>query len=92
MKLNIWAFSLALGICWGVGIFVVTWWVLQIGAIEPGATTLLGRVYIGYNVSALGSVIRAVWGFVTGFIGGLVFCWLYNAFDKTAASGAEQPS
>ena len=92
MKLNIRAFSLALGICWGVGIFVVTWWVMVLGATEPGTITLLGRVYFGYNVSALGSIIGAVWGFITGFVGGVIFSWLYNTLDKTLTSEAEQPS
>ena len=92
MKLNIWAFSLALGICGGAGIFLVTWWVLAFGAMEPGSTTLLGRVFIGYNLSALGRGIGAVWGFITGFVGGVIFSWLYNTLDKTLTSEAEQPS
>jgi hypothetical protein len=29
-------------------------------------------------MSPLGSVIGLLWGLVDGFIGGLVFAWLYN--------------
>ena len=40
--------------------------------------TFLGRVYIGYAISPLGSVLGLVWGFVDGLIGGAIFAWLYN--------------
>ena len=60
MKLNVKAFALACGLIWGFGLFVLTWWIM----LFEGATdeiTLIGRVYIGYNISALGSVFGLGW-------------------------------
>ena len=77
MKLNIRAFALACGLLWGFGLFVITWWIIATG----GATTdptFLGRIYLGYRLDGLGSVIGLAWGFVDGLIGGAVFAWLYN--------------
>jgi len=40
--------------------------------------TFLGRVYRGYAVTPLGSLIGMIWAFVDGLIGGAIFAWLYN--------------
>jgi hypothetical protein len=77
MKLNIKAFALACGIIWGVGLFCLTWWIIAFDG-ATGEPTLIGMLYRGYNISAMGSVIGLVWGFFDGLIGGLVFAWLYN--------------
>ncbi|MBU1864590.1 MAG: bacteriophage holin [Candidatus Omnitrophica bacterium] len=77
MILNIKAFALACGIIWGIAVFALTWWVI----IFDGVTrerTILGRVYRGYSVSPLGSIIGLVWGVFDGLIGGAVLAWLYN--------------
>ena len=77
MKLNITAFMLACGLLWGLGLFLATWWIIATG----GATTdptFLSRIYPGYSLDALGSVIGLAWGFFDGLIGGAVFAWLYN--------------
>jgi hypothetical protein len=61
-----------------VGLFCLTWWII---AFE-GAThdvTLIGRLYRGYTVSPLGSLIGLAWALPDGFIGGAIFAWLYNA-------------
>jgi hypothetical protein len=85
MKLNIKAFALACGIIWGLGLFCLTWWVIAFDG-ATGEPTLIGMLYRGYNISAMGSVIGLVWGFFDGLIGGLVFAWLYNRLiDFTAA-------
>lgn len=77
MKLNIKAFALTCGILWGIAVFALAWWMIfQRGA--TGELTTLGQIYIGFNLSALGSLIGLVWGFVDGLIGGAIFAWLYN--------------
>jgi len=77
MKLNVKAFALTCGLVWGLGILVLTWWII---AFEGAArdVTFLGRVYRGYNISPLGSVIGLVWALADGAIGGAIFAWLYN--------------
>jgi len=77
MKSNVKAFALTCGICLGVGVFLMTWWVILFEG-STGAVTPIGVVFRGYSVSPLGSVIGLVWGIVTGLIGGGVLAWLYN--------------
>ncbi len=77
MKLNIKAFALTCGILWGVGLLLITWWIILL----EGATneiTMFGRVYLGYNISPLGSLIGFVWAFVDGIIIGAILAWVYN--------------
>lgn len=77
MKLHVRAFALASGLMWGLGLFALTWWIIAF----DGAThevTLIGRLYRGYNISPLGSIIGLVYGFVDAWIGGALMAWLYN--------------
>ncbi|HEX9665194.1 MAG TPA: bacteriophage holin [Thermodesulfobacteriota bacterium] len=77
MKLNTRAFALTCGIIWGLGLFVLTWWMIAFGG-ATGEKTMIGKIYIGYNISAAGSLIGLIWGFVDALIGGAIFAWLYN--------------
>ena len=80
-KLDVKAFGLALGILWsacvvllGITSALFNWgnaWV-----------KLLSLCYIGYNVTVVGVIIGAVWGFFDAFIGAVIFAWLYNKFAK----------
>lgn len=79
MKLNVRAFALTCAFVWGFGLMILTWWIM----LFEGSTyeiTLIGKIYRGYNISFVGSVIGLVWGFFDGLIGGAVFAWLYNKF------------
>ena len=77
MQLNIKAFALTCGILWGVGLFFLTWWLILLEG-SSGDPTLIGRFYVGYNISPSGSIIGFLWGCADGVIGGLAFGWLYN--------------
>jgi hypothetical protein len=77
MKLNVKAFGLACGLLWGLGLFAITWWIIALDG-ATGEATLIGRVYRGYTITPLGSVIGLVWATFDGLIGGVVFAWLYN--------------
>jgi hypothetical protein len=77
MKLNVKAFALSFGLIWGLGLMMLTWWIM----LFDGAThepTLIGQIYRGYNISWTGSFIGLVWGFFDGLIGGAVSAGLYN--------------
>lgn len=68
---------------WGLGLFFLTWWIIAF----DGAThevTMIGRLYRGYNISPLGSVMGLIWGTVDAFAGGAVFAWLYNRIVQYA--------
>ena len=77
MKLNVKAFALTGGIIWGLGLFILTWWIIAFDG-ATGEPTLIGRVYRGYTVSPAGSFIGLIWGMADGLIGGAIFAWLYN--------------
>ena len=77
MKLNVKAFAYTCAIIWGLGLFLITWW-FMIFEGASGETTLIGRVYVGYNISPLGSLIGLVWASIDGLILGAIFAWLYN--------------
>jgi hypothetical protein len=81
MKLDIKAFALTCGLVWGLAIFALTWWIIFFdGASE--APTLIGRLYRGYTITPLGSVVGSLWALADGFAGGLFFAWLYNRFAR----------
>lgn len=87
MKLNVGAFALAFGIWWGVGVFLTTWWLIGIGG-PIDTPMLMERIYIGYHVTAVGSLVGLVWGFVCGAICGGIFAWLYNFLAERIGAGA----
>ena len=78
MKLNVWAFAVACAILWGLGVFLVTLWIILFEG-ETGQVSVLGHVYRGYNISIAGAFIGLVWAVVDGLIGGAIFAWIYNA-------------
>ena len=86
MKLQVKAFSLTCGIIWGLGLLLITWWIMLFEG-ATGQPTLIGKVYLGYNLSFTGSLIGLLWGFVDGIIGGAIFAWLYNTLFKYLKSG-----
>lgn len=63
MKLNVSAFALACGIVWGVGLFLTTWWLISVGD-QAAAPMMFERVYVGYHITPIGSVIGLAYGFV----------------------------
>jgi hypothetical protein len=77
MKLNVKAFALTSALVWGFGLFCLTWWIIAFDG-ATGQTTLIGRIYRGYNISPSGSVIGLLWALGDGFVGGAIFAWLYN--------------
>ena len=84
MKLNLKAAALASGLIWGLGLFFMTWWIIAFEG-QTGEQTIIGLVYRGYNISAMGSLIGLVWGFTDGLIGGFIFAWLYNKFASKSS-------
>ena len=77
MKLSVTAFALTAGLLWGLGLFVITWWIIFFEG-ATGQATIIGLIYRGYSISPAGSLAGLAWGFCDGTIGGAVFAWLYN--------------
>ena len=86
MRLNLRAFSLTCGLVWGVGVFLLTWWIIAFEG-ATGDVTWIGRIYRGYDVSPVGSVVGLVWALVDGLIFGAIFAWLYNWLAAVSSAG-----
>lgn len=77
MRINIKAFAIASGLWWGFGLFALTWWLIWTHG-GTGDATIIGKLYPGYHITPLGSVIGLGWGLLDGFIGGAILAWLYD--------------
>lgn len=79
MKLNVRGFALAVGILWGVGVFLLG--LMAHFGFGTKVVDVLGSAYIGYSVSFVGALIGGVWAFFDGLICAAIIAWLYNAFS-----------
>ncbi|RMF74857.1 MAG: hypothetical protein D6744_14085 [Planctomycetota bacterium] len=79
MRINVPAFAISCGVVWGLGLLLVTWWIVLLdgASCDP---TFIGRVYRGYHLSYAGGLIGLAWALPDGAIGGAIFAWLYNRF------------
>ena len=89
MNLNIKACALSFAILWGLGLFLMTWWIIAFDGTST-ETTLLSRCYRGYSFTAMGSLIGLAWAFFDGLIGGAVFAWLYNCLHSRFTQTAQE--
>ncbi len=78
MRLNVKACAFAGAVLWGLGLLLITWWLILFGEANEETANLISQVYIGYSISAGGSLIGFFYGFVDGLFGGFFFAWLYN--------------
>lgn len=83
MGLNVKAFSLACGITWGLGVFLLGLIATFTGK-WAGAVDLIANFYIGFTPTIVGSIIGLVWGFFDALIGGAVIAYLYNKLGEEA--------
>jgi hypothetical protein len=79
MRLNGLILGLALGLVFGLGIFLATIILLMKGGEEVGPhLALLGQFFIGYRVTLVGSFIGFLYGLLVGFLVGYMIAGLYN--------------
>jgi hypothetical protein len=88
MRLNVLSFALTCGLIWGLGVLLLTWWIIAFEG-QTGDLTCLSNIYRGYNVSWSGSLVGLAWALPDGIIGGAVFAWLYNLISGARADGRE---
>lgn len=81
MKLDVKAFALTCAVVWGLGLPLLTWWMMALDGSNADPTWL-GHIYRGYNLTFAGSLIGAVWAFFDGLIGGAIFAWLYDLIGE----------
>jgi hypothetical protein len=80
MRLDVKAFALTCALLWGVGLPILTWWIMAFDGASADPTWL-GHIYRGYSLTFPGSLIGAIWAFFDGLIGGAVFAWLYDFIE-----------
>lgn len=81
MRLHVFAFGMAIGVSWAISMLLIG----LSGHFFQTNTNLIasmGEMYVGFNATIGGSFIGALWGFIDGFIGGVVVAFLYNMFSK----------
>jgi hypothetical protein len=81
MKLRPLALGLAIGIFWGVMMFLTTWLCIYTGYGRLFLEAFMG-LYPGYSITPAGSLLVLVYGFIDGFVFGAGIGWLYNRFAK----------
>lgn len=84
MKLNVKAFALMCALVWGIGVFVLAWWVIVFDG-TGGRVPLLGLMYRGFTFTPMGSLIGLAWALPDGFVLGLLAAWIYNGFCGATA-------
>lgn len=78
-RLNGRAWGIALGILFGVGLFVATNVLVLRGGEKVGTHLGLLSIYFPfYDVSFLGSLLGFVYAFVVGYATGRIVCAVYN--------------
>jgi len=81
VRLNGIVSGLVTGIIAGVGLFVITIWLVIKGGETVGPhLALLGQFLYGYSVTFVGSLIGLVYGLAIGFFVGYAVALLYNLF------------
>lgn len=69
-----------LGVIGALIIFSATnFLVLKGGEVVGPHLSLLNQFFIGYSVTFIGSLIGAIYAFITGYVSGLLIGWIYNA-------------
>lgn len=79
VRLNGVVSGLVTGIIAGMGLFLVTnWLVIKGGELVGPHLALVGQFLYGYSVTFVGSLIGLAYGLVIGFIVGYTVAFLYN--------------
>lgn len=91
MRLQVWAVGLAAGILWGgavlFGSVANLVWPPYAGMFLQFAASIYPGFHPGTGLGAV--IVGTLWGLADGFVGGVLFAWLYNLFargGRTAAS------
>lgn len=71
--------GVVVGLMAGGAVFVATnWLVLRGGPVVGPHLALLGQLFVGYEVTFMGSLVGLAWGFGYGFTAGYCVSTLYN--------------
>ena len=76
-KLNVKALAIAVGATWGAFVLMIG---LSAAWFNWGKefVNVIGKLYIGYTPTLLGSLIGTLWGLLDGAIAGAIVALIYN--------------
>ncbi|MFA5747759.1 MAG: bacteriophage holin [Candidatus Absconditabacterales bacterium] len=80
-NLNPLSAGLAVGIYYGVGLFLIGIMALYFGYCKV-FVSFFSTFYLGYHATWIGSLIGFLRGLLDGFVGAFVVVWLYNFINK----------
>ena len=83
LRLNANILGIVLGILTGLGIFVVTnFLILKGGEVVGPHLSLLRAFFPFYSVTFLGSIVGFGWGLLSGYVVGFIIASIYNLVVK----------
>jgi hypothetical protein len=83
LRANEQGWGIAIGLLFGLGLFLATVVLVLKGGPNPGPHLGLLRIYFpGYSVTGLGSLIGFVYAFVVGYAVGRTIATIYNRLLK----------
>ena len=80
-KISILPLALSLGIVWG-GSMLFVGLIGDYFSLGKNFVDAMGSIYIGYTTTFGGSLLGGLYGFLDGFIFGVLIAWFYNFFSK----------
>jgi len=81
LRMNSRILGITFGLLFGIGLFLITnWLVLKDGPHVGAHLMLLGQYFPGYSVTFVGSLIGFVYAFIVGWMIGSAVGHLYNRF------------
>lgn len=81
MKLDVKAFALSLGLLCAFAVFLLALLDSSLG-FGTEWVALIATVYKGYGPGFPGAIYGMPWAFLDGFIGALIWAWLYNQLAR----------
>jgi len=87
VRLSIRGMSIAFGLIWGGGVFLLG--LIHLASPSYAASFLagIGSIYPGFHGARNfgDALVGGVYALIDGSVGGLVFAWLYNLFAAQAS-------
>lgn len=87
-KLSAMGLGTALGLTWAISMFIIGMAAMLFSYGMP-MVTLMESIYIGFHPTLIGSLIGMGYGFVDGFIGGVLIAWFYNLYGQCCSKKEE---
>ena len=79
LRISVCNLGMAMGLTWGLMMFVVSFLTMLFGIGSP-FVDIFSSVYWGFDSTVIGAVLGFIWGFIYGYITGVLIASFYNYF------------